>query len=218
MKTKKNEKRSIATKHAPQIRSFNFDLRAVESQDKKEIIIEGYAAIFDSPSDSGGLSSFTEVIRPGAFKSAIGRDDVRALFNHDANFVLGRTLSGTLSLQEDEKGLRIIIKAPNTQWARDLAESMNRGDINQMSFSFIPDGEDGERWNWDTKPVLREILKVRLYDVSVVTYPWYDDTNAEVTQRKQQEQEKEKNERLIAEALKEKRARELYIKTQEALS
>ena len=68
--------------------------------------IQGYAAVFDSPSLN--LGGFREIVRPGAFTQSVQRDDVRALFNHDPNFVLGRTKSGTLALLEDERGRKAV--------------------------------------------------------------------------------------------------------------
>ena len=86
-------------------RSFKFETKNVKKDDKKKTItIEGHAAIFNSPSDSGGLAWFTEEIMPGAFKDAIKEDDVRALFNHDSNYVMGRNTAGTLELKEDDNG------------------------------------------------------------------------------------------------------------------
>ena len=133
--------------------------------------LTGYAARFDSPTDIAGL--FTEVVRKGAFREAIRRDDTRALFNHDANHILGRTKSGTLTLTEDEQGLRYDVTLPNTTWARDLYTSIKRGDVSQSSFAFRA---DQEVWVQGPKP-LRELLAVQLFDVSPVTFPAYEDTN-----------------------------------------
>ena len=173
-----------------EIRTFNFEFKKT-AKTPNDIIIEGRAAVFNSPSDSGGLAGFMEVIRPGAFKDAITTDDIRALFNHDKNYVLGRNTAGTLELFEDAAGLGVKITAPQTTWARDLATSMERGDITQMSFAFIPrDTKDatgniikGDAWNFNTDPILREIKSVQLFDVSIVTYPFYEDTCALITAR-----------------------------------
>ena len=140
--------------------------------------IVGYAAVFDSPTDIGGV--FREQIRKGAFSSAIGRDDVRALFNHDDNLVLGRTKAGTLSLSEDTHGLRAEITPPDTAWARDLMVSIERGDVSQMSFAF-----QATKQEWDDTgdiPV-RTIIEAELYDVSPVTYPAYPDTEVALRSR-----------------------------------
>lgn len=133
--------------------------------------ITGYAAVFNTETDIGGY--FRERIAPGAFAEAI-KGDVRALFDHDSAHVLGRTKSGTLRLEEDERGLRIEIDLPDTQTARDLAASMERGDIDGMSFGF-----EVLRQTWDETTgdiPLRTVEEVRLHEVSVVTFPAYADT------------------------------------------
>ena len=138
--------------------------------------IEGYAAVFNVVSDAGGW--FREQVSPGAFAGAIRRDDVRALYNHNPDFVLGRNRAGTLTLSEDEHGLFVRIDPPDTQYARDLLTSMTRGDTNQMSFAFSPIKQEWDESDPDMP--LRTIKEVRLYDVSVVTYPFYEATDAAV--------------------------------------
>jgi HK97 family phage prohead protease len=134
--------------------------------------LSGYAAVFNQRANIAGL--FDEEILPGAFTAAIGRDDVRALFNHDGNFVLGRSSSGTLRLVQDDHGLRYEVDAPDTTWARDLLVTVRRGDVSQSSFAF---GVDEEEWDYSNRAMpLRKIKAVRLYDVSPVTYPAYDGT------------------------------------------
>ena len=134
--------------------------------------ITGYAAKFDIETNIADV--FRETIRRGAFRAAIGRDDVRALFNHDSNFVLGRTRAGTLRLREDGSGLHYEIDPPSAQWATDLRESIKRGDISQSSFAFRV---IEERWSPDRVP-LREIFEAELFDVSPVTYAAYPTTTA----------------------------------------
>jgi HK97 family phage prohead protease len=134
--------------------------------------LSGYAAVFNQRANIAGL--FDEEILPGAFTAAIGRDDVRALFNHDGNFVLGRSSSGTLRLVQDDHGLRYEVDPPDTTWARDLLVTVRRGDVSQSSFAF---GVDEEEWDYSNRAMpLRKIKAVRLYDVSPVTYPAYDGT------------------------------------------
>jgi HK97 family phage prohead protease len=146
-----------------------YELRSED--DGRKIV--GYAAVFNSTTD---LGYFEERIKPGAFRRPIKeQQDVRALWNHDANFVLGRTKSGTLRLIEDEVGLRIEIDPPATQTARDLVESIRRGDVDQMSFAFIAVKE-----SWTDRQgmlPLRELEDVDLFDVSPVTYPAYQATS-----------------------------------------
>lgn len=132
----------------------------------------GYAALFETPTEIAG--AFYERIAPGAFAEAVSQDDVRALFNHDANFVLGRNTSGTLALAEDSRGLRYEIDPPDTQWARDLLVSVRRGDISQSSFAFAVT-EDA--WEYPSQALpIRTIVRARLFDVSPVTYPAYEAT------------------------------------------
>lgn len=154
-----------------EIRSFNF------TADKEERKLVGHAAVFNERTDIGGY--FQEMIEPGAFKSSIKKDDVRALFNHDPNFVLGRSTAGTLKMSEDEVGLRVQIDPPDTQFARDLAVSIERGDINQMSFAFQVLEEEWIRGE-KKEPDIRTIKKVKLYDVSPVTFPAYEGTDIAV--------------------------------------
>jgi HK97 family phage prohead protease len=139
-------------------------------------VITGHAAVFDTPTDIGGW--FKEVIAKGAFASAIGRDDVRALFNHDENYVLGRT-PNTLRLSEDDKGLAVEIDAPQTQLIKDMVlEPMKRGDLSQMSFAFQVTKEEWDES--DPKYPTRTIKDVRLFDVSPVTFPAYPTTDCNV--------------------------------------
>jgi HK97 family phage prohead protease len=129
----------------------------------------GYASIFESTSQN--LGGFVERVAPGAFKKTLQEADVRALFNHDQNQILGRVTAGTLRLQEDTKGLRYEIDLPNTQLGRDLAELLRRGDINGSSFGFRTIEDDwGE--TRDGYP-LRTLRSVQLIDVSPVTFPAY---------------------------------------------
>lgn len=142
----------------------------------KPPVIAGHAAVFNSPADIAG--NFREQIQPGAFRDSIGTDDIRALFNHDPNIVLGRNKARTLRLAEDDQGLAIEIDPPDTQWARDLMVSIARGDISQMSFGFCA---LEETWDYaEDGSATRTLKKVQLYDVSPVTYPAYDDTDVAV--------------------------------------
>lgn len=139
-------------------------------------VVEWYPAVFNSFSED--LGGFREIITPGAFRSALQSSDVRALINHDSTLILGRAKSGTLTLQEDEKGLRASVKMPNTSYANDLKESIERGDIDQGSFGFTLE-ERGQKWDKDEEGrVVRTISEVKeLLDVSLVTYPAYPDTS-----------------------------------------
>jgi len=135
----------------------------------------GYGAVFSSNSED--LGGFIERIAPGAFDNALN-DDVRALFNHDPSLILGRTVSGTLSLSVDERGLKYDIDMPDTTYANDLRESLKRGDVDQSSFGFTVKNDS---WDEVDGQLVRTILEVnQLFDVSPVTYPAYPDTAAAV--------------------------------------
>ena len=151
----------------------------VESRADSLPKIVGYAAVFNVETDIGGM--FCEKVMKGAFTDAIANSDIHALFNHDENIVLGRAKSGTLTLAEDDKGLRVEITPPDTDEARDLMVLMKRGDIDQMSFAFTM-GEGGiQTWDETGDCPLRIINKVgELYDVSVVTRGAYPTTEAAV--------------------------------------
>lgn len=140
--------------------------------------IGGYAAVFNSPTVICGC--FREIVAPGAFKRAVVESDVRALFNHDANFVIGRSASKTLNLSEDDKGLLWRAQPPATQWADDLAVSIDRGDISGCSFSFSPVVEE---WDYEGDLPTRTLIECDLWDVSAVTWPAYDDTSVALRTR-----------------------------------
>ncbi len=136
--------------------------------------ITGYAAVFNSFSED--LGEFKEIIRPGAFtRSLSGGADVRALVDHESGKVLGRTKSGTLRLAEDRRGLRIDCDPPDCSYANDLIASMRRGDIDSMSFGFYT---KRDLWRQEGDTMVRELLEVDLFDVSVVTFPAYPATEA----------------------------------------
>jgi len=150
----------------------------VDPADDGPPTIAGYAAVFNKLSlDLGG---FRERIRPGAFRKCLdGNPDVRALFNHDANLVLGRTRAKTLRLREDGAGLFIRITPPDTNAGRDVVESVKRGDVSGMSFAFWT-REDS--WHVEGGENVRDLIEVDIDggDVSPVTYPAYPDTEVGV--------------------------------------
>lgn len=135
------------------------------------VTLAGYAAKFNVLSEM--MWDFQETIAPGAFDDVL-QDDVRALFNHDPNLILGRTASGTLRLSLDTVGLSYEVDLPETQAAENVAAAVERGDVTQSSFAFVVAEADwAER---DDGTWLRTITKLkRLYDVSPVTYPGYPD-------------------------------------------
>lgn len=151
-----------------------------EDQLAQEERIVGYAAMFNKRSQI--MSWFDEEIMPGAFDKVLD-DDVRCLQNHDPNYILGRTRSGTLEISVDEFGLRYSNLPPDTSYAKDLIITMKRGDVDQSSFGFNV-GDDGDEWVYDEAKGIyhRKIHEVnRLFDTSPVTYPAYLDTKSMVT-------------------------------------
>lgn len=167
------ESKKSAPTGTREVRVAPIEWTVTRSKDNEPRIV-GYAAVFDKPSVEMG--NLVEYIERGAFKGVLKRKpDVRLLFNHDENIVLGRTKSQTLRIAEDKRGLKIEGDPPDTQQARDLLVSMERGDIDQMSFSFMVGAERWDDLNENTaKRVITEVAE--LYDVSVVTYPAYPDT------------------------------------------
>ena len=140
-------------------------------------MIVGYIARFNSLSDD--LGGFIEMIRPGAFAKTIQESDIRALWQHNPEMVLGRTKNGTLKLREDDVGLLAEITPPDTTWARDAVASIRRGDVDQASFGFDVVRDE---WNWENRPNIRTLVEVKLFDVSPVTFPAYPATSMAVRQ------------------------------------
>ena len=144
--------------------------------------ITGYAVVFNSP--SGDLGGFYEEIRPEAVDRTLrDRLDGRALVDHDASKVLGRTTAGTLRLAKDARGLRVEIDPPDTTAGRDIVELVQRGDVTGMSFSFRVVRPHGERFERRDGEPVRIITDMAITDVSVVTYPAYVATDVQVAQR-----------------------------------
>ena len=159
-------------------RALACEVRAEMDDDGHPARIVGHGAVFNRQSEII-MGMFKEEIAPGAFDAVLG-DDVRALFNHDPNFVLGRTASGTLELSVDAEGLRYDINPPDTQSVRDLVLApLARGDITGSSFAFRV-APDGDEWREeDDGMIVRTITRFsRLLDVSPVTYPAYPDAGA----------------------------------------
>jgi len=140
----------------------------------------GHAAVFNTL--SGDLGGFQESIARGAFRESIARDDVRALFNHNPDHVLGRVGARTLRLSEDSRGLEFEITPPDNSIGETVAELVRRGDVRENSFGFICQDEGVLR----REPPVRELRKVKLLDISPVTYPAYPDTDVAVRRMRSQ--------------------------------
>ena len=160
-----------------EVRSLNevVEQRAYDGEIKaaaESRTVEGYASVFNSMSEDLG---FREVILPGAFSDVLD-NDVRALYNHDSNYLLARTTSGTLELKEDEKGLYYRFEMPNTSYGNDMLELFRRGDLTQSSFGFTVEKDS---WRMEDGQQVRYIERVgSLFDVSPVVFPAYSQASS----------------------------------------
>lgn len=142
-------------------------------------MIRGYASVFGKLSEPI-MGMFREQVAPGAFAPLLARGpDTRALFNHDPNFVLGRTKAGTLRLREDDRGLQVEIDPPDTQVGRDVVTSIRRGDISGMSIGFTVQREEwSQPPEGSSKLAVRTVLEFgELFDISPVTFPAFRATS-----------------------------------------
>jgi HK97 family phage prohead protease len=177
------------TNREKNIRDFRTSFKITREEDSPdERVIEGYFALYESETELW-KDSF-EIINRGAFEKTIKQNDIRALWNHNTQYVLGRSKNGSLELKADEKGLFGTIKLPKTQYADDLYELVSRGDIDQASFGFnIIDEElevlenGGYRWR---------INDIDLHEISVVTFPAYENTTVQAREKQVQAIEQRK--------------------------
>jgi len=171
------------------IRDFKTSFKITrDQQTPDERVIEGYFALYESETELW-QNSF-EIITKGAFDNTLSKNDIRALWNHNTQYVLGRNKNGSLELKADDKGLFATIKLPNTQYAEDLYQLVSRGDIDQASFGFnIIDEEieelasGGYRWR---------INEIDLHEISVVTFPAYENTTVQAREKQVQQLEQRK--------------------------
>lgn len=149
-------------------RTVPFEYRA-DAERKK---LRGLAVVFNSETTIG--SYFREVIRPGALTKTLAERDVKMLWNHDTNYPMGSTKAGTLGLYESVRGLEVDNDPPIQGMYAGFLEAIERGDVSQMSFGFevVRENVIYEEGKLD----LREILEIKLYEVSPVTFPAYSDT------------------------------------------
>ncbi|GIP38314.1 hypothetical protein J31TS4_15940 [Paenibacillus sp. J31TS4] len=176
-----------------QTRSLQTELKTRVDGDGQEMVIEGYFAVFNQPTEL--WAGAFEQIAPDAFNSTLG-NDVRALINHDTMFVLGRNKAGTLELKADSHGLWGRVKVnPNDSDAVNLYERVKRGDVDQCSFGFNILKEDIDFR--DDGSVLWTLRNIDLHEVSVCTFPAYQATGvqarkAELEQHKSRQLEQRK--------------------------
>lgn len=172
-----------------QMRSIASNFKTREEGEEKRI--EGYFAVFNSNYQIA--PDMSESIAPGAFSDTLG-DDIRALIDHETMYVLGRNTAGTLELAEDERGLwGSILINPNDQDAMNLWSRVERGDVNQCSFGFDIESEETEFL--PDGSVHWTITKVKLYEVSVCTFPAYAETSVEARKEEKAQLVKRMNEK-----------------------
>ena len=142
--------------------------------------LTGYAAVFNS---EAVLGDFSEVIRQGAFaKSLATGSNIRALYQHQGDALLGTTRGGTLQLREDAKGLAFELALPDTSHGKDLAILVGRGDVAGCSFGFrVAPG--GERWEQRGATLVRELIDVELVEITLTSDPAYQDTTVAMRSR-----------------------------------
>lgn len=165
----------IERRFVPLDRLRGLEVRAVSGGAS---VLSGHAALFES--DSEEMYGFIERVARGAFAGTIKANDIRGLFNHDPNYILGRNVAKTMRLVEDDLGLAFEIDLPDTQVARDLKTSITRGDVTGCSFSFSTLSDE---WNYESDPMRRTLKEVRLYDVGPVTFPAYPATDVSARDR-----------------------------------
>ena len=157
----------------PEIRTTNTEFE-IRSEGEDGMTFTGYASVFNSSSED--LGGFREFVAPGAFKRSLqSRNEIKLLWNHDTNEPLASVRGGSLELVEDRYGLKVKAKLPNTTRGRDVAELLRSKVIDSMSFGFnvIKDA-------WSENGSVRTLESVRLHEVSIVTYPAYTATTAQV--------------------------------------
>ena len=142
--------------------------------------LTGYAAVFNS---EAVLGDFSEVIRQGAFaKSLATGSNIRALYQHQGDALLGTTRGGTLQLREDAKGLAYELALPDTTHGKDLAILVGRGDVAGCSFGFrVAPG--GDRWEQRGAKLVRELIDVELVEITLTSHPAYRDTTVAMRSR-----------------------------------
>ena len=161
---------------AVQRRVLSGEIRA--RGDAEQLQFAGHGIVYDRWTEiyDPWFGSYQERIAPGAARDRL-MDDVRLLLNHDANLLLARTTNQTMRLSEDGAGVLVEADFAPTTYARDVATLLRRGDISQMSFSFVPGVEE-----WDPRPDGTWTRTIRsfetLYDMSIVTFPAYPETDA----------------------------------------
>lgn len=152
----------------------------VRKSDGTSRTIGGYVTPFNKLSENLGVfREVREKVNPGAFTETLKQDDIRAFWNHNSDIILGRNLNGTLKLLEDDYGLSFELDLPDTTAGIDAFKSIQRGDVNGMSFGFIVRSEKVDMPSNDKDPIIRTLLNVQLLEVSPVIFPAYPDSEVQ---------------------------------------
>jgi Escherichia/Staphylococcus phage prohead protease len=155
--------------------------RATVAGTKSHPLLRGMAIVFNERSQD--LGGFVEVIKPEAIERTLAEGiDLRAFFDHDPAKVLGRHSAGTLRTEATRQGLTVEIDPPSVTDPPNLMESIQRGDISGMSFSFriMPNGDE---WKREGERIVRTVTDMRVFEVSIVSMPAYEQTDVEVALR-----------------------------------
>jgi len=155
-----------------EIRVLKVGFRAVGEDEDRKLV--GMPIVYNKDSEDMG---FIERITPGAAKNALKKSDIRVLYGHNSESLLplGRSSAGTLRAKDTKDGVEMEVDPPNTQFARDLMHSIDRGDIQDMSFGFTV---KTDKWETVDNREIRTIEEIdELYDFSFVAYPAYPDTS-----------------------------------------
>lgn len=185
-------------KNTKEIRFFAENVEVKNNKENpNEMLVEGYAVVFDSPATHG----FTEIIKKGALDNC-NMKDVPLKYNHNDSFlILARTRNGSLSLEVDNRGLKVRAKLIDTTSNIDIYKSLKAGLLDKMSFAFTVSDEE-----WDASSDTRTITGIDcLYDVSIVDTPFYDTTEIYARALNTLDNEKKKLDNLRAERKLKKR-------------
>lgn len=178
-----------------QLRNHNTDFRIERSEtlDNSQAVIEGFFVRFNEPAPYG-LSEYSEVIAPEAFDETL-EEDIRCLYNHDEKLVLGRTRNNTLILEKKPEGIwaKCYINMNDTD-ARNAYERVKRGDVSQCSFGFVPVEE-----SYDKEEKRVTVRKLRLYEVSLCTFPFYEGTSIDARSKIEELRSIEEKEKAFSE-------------------
>lgn len=170
-----------------------FRSERLETSAEDEMTVEGYFAVFEQPTEL--CPGEKELIKKGAFAESLANNEVVALWNHDTQKVLGRTSNDTLELKEDDHGLKGTLHIASTSYGKDVYQLIKRGDIAGCSFGFYIDEYNDIKTD---AGITHEVTKANLLEVSVVTWPQYEQTSISARSKEKaasfyQEEEKRKH-------------------------